>query len=190
MPKDNVKLEFKADELERLIKRLKSDKVLRIGIIGSKAHSVHSGSSLTNAEIGTIHEFGSDDGKHPPRRSFLLDPLTEKLNFKNQDMKAIKSIAWKSIFKTYKPDKFLLSLGAKAMSIIEGAFLTAGYGNWKPLAPSSMKAFRRQHGIPEDWMQVKSDKKWAKWSDMQDERTPLVDTGKLKGSISFKLIKK
>ena len=46
--------------LERMLKRLKSDKSVKIGIISPAAKEQHdSKSGLTNAEIGTFHEYGT-----------------------------------------------------------------------------------------------------------------------------------
>ena len=73
----NVKADL--TELNNLMRMLKTNYVLRIGIIGNKATTEHDDKSgLTNAEIGTFHEFGSASGDHPPRRSFLEEPLKMK----------------------------------------------------------------------------------------------------------------
>jgi len=47
---------------------------VEIGIIGSDAEDDHG--ELTNAELGTIHEFGSSDGRIP-QRSFLRSTVEE-----------------------------------------------------------------------------------------------------------------
>lgn len=185
---DNSKVKADMSGLEALLKALKDDKVVRIGIIGSRAHTEHKG-GLTNAELGTIHEFGGSDGKHPPRRSFLEEPLKQKLNFNNEDMKAMRKSAWKNIFVKKDPEAFLMQLGAKAMSIIEGAFLTYGYGQWKPLAASTWAAWEKKQGIT-GWRTARSIATFRKGLNKSLDRQPLVDTGKLKGSISFKVIKK
>ena len=51
--------QVKADltEMYKLMRMLKEDYTVRIGIIGSQAAKQHKGSELTNAEIGTFHEF-------------------------------------------------------------------------------------------------------------------------------------
>lgn len=54
---------IKADisELNNLIRLLKKERKVRIGIIGSKAAAQHdSESGLTNADLGAVHEFGAE----------------------------------------------------------------------------------------------------------------------------------
>lgn len=56
-----AKIQFNIDNLEKIIKNLKNKKFVRVGIIGSKAKSIHDKESgLTNAELGSIHEFGAN----------------------------------------------------------------------------------------------------------------------------------
>lgn len=52
----------KADltELNKLMRSLKKDVRVRVGIIGSNAKAQHGDSGLTNAELGAVHEFGAD----------------------------------------------------------------------------------------------------------------------------------
>lgn len=180
------KVKFEMDNLTKLLRSLKQDdnKIIRVGIIGSKAKSDHGG--LTNAELGTFHEFGGKGGKRPPRRSFLAEPLSMKLNISKD--KGLKKSAFKNLFKKNKADTFLADLGAKAVQIVEGAFLTAGYGTWKPLAAATWASWEKKKGI-KGW-QTGNIARFRKGLRMSLDRTPLIDTGKLKGSISFKVIKK
>lgn len=184
-----AKVKFEMDNLTKLMRSLKGDqdKVIRVGIIGNKAHSNHGkGSSLTNAEIGTFHEFGGK-GNHPPRRSFLAEPLTMKLDISKD--KGLKKSAFKNLFKKGKADTFLAELGAKAVQIVEGAFLTAGYGTWKPLAAGTWASWERKAGIS-GWRTARNIATFRKGLRKSLDITPLIDTGKLKGSISFKIKKK
>lgn len=178
------------DNLTKLMRSLKDDKdkVIRVGIIGNTAHTNHgNGSSLTNAEIGTFHEFGGKGGKHPPRRSFLSEPLSMKLDVSKD--KNLKKSAFKNLFKKGKTDTFLAELGTKAVQIIEGAFLTAGYGTWKPLSKATWAGWERKQGIS-GWQTARSIATFRKGLRKSLDRTPLIVTGKLKGSISFKIKKK
>ena len=45
--------------LEKLAKDLNKKVSIRVGIIGDKAHQIHSDTNLTNADLGAIHEFGA-----------------------------------------------------------------------------------------------------------------------------------
>jgi hypothetical protein len=193
----NVKADL--TELNRLLKMLRKNYTLRIGIIGNKATSEHGDDGITNAELGTFHEFGSASGDHPPRRSFLEEPLKMKLNFNNEDMKPFKKILWKQFFVKNAPEEFYKKLGAKALNIIEGAFATNGYGMWKslsmPLFSKRWEKGEKEYGklerkmlkgkIPFDIKQLNSF-----YRAHVINHPILTDTGRLRKSISFKVIKK
>lgn len=60
-----AKVEANIDELNKLMRMLKKDYIVRIGILGDKACAEHdSKSGMTNAELGEVHEFGANI-KHP-----------------------------------------------------------------------------------------------------------------------------
>lgn len=183
----NVKADL--TELNRLLKMLRKNYTLRIGIIGNKATSEHGDDGITNAELGTFHEFGSASGDHPPRRSFLEEPLKMKLNFNNEDMKPFKKILWKQFFVKNAPEKFYMDLGAKALQVIESAFNTGGFGLWKPLSQSARRAWEKRKGIL-GWQTARSIASFRKGLNLSLDREPLTDTGKMRKSISFKVIKK
>ena len=211
---NEAKVKANLDGLNKLLRSLKSDYVLRVGIIGAKAGKDHN-EGLTNAELGAVHEFGGDihipahdiktyksiklnkkgefkgykfGGKfrkaklkstnfeetfhikeqtiNMPKRSFLEMPLKMKLNFNESEMKDIKKAAWKSFFIKQNPKHFFEILGAKAIDIIEEAFATNGFGTWQA------------------WSKAYARKRKGKGNNI------LTDTGKLRHSISFKVIKK
>ena len=173
--------QVKADltEMYKLMRMLKEDYTVRIGIIGSNAKKQHRGSDLTNADIGTFHEFGSADGKHPPKRSFLAMPIGNKLNFNNEDMKNMRKFLFKQLFIKKAPEYFYKGLMAKALEVVENAFATAGFGEWKPLAASTYAG--RSKNLP---------KRVTKRSLTYWYNHPiLTDTGQLRRSISGKIIK-
>lgn len=168
----NVKADY--SELENLIDSFKSNYVLRVGILGSKAHTQHGkGSDLTNAEIGAGHEFGAGN---LPRRSFLEDSLKFKLDFTANELKPYKKLAFKAFFILRKPQVFLNALGAKCLEAIEEGFATNGFGLWQPLT--------------ERYRQQKINKARGTMKKMLARTQILTDTGKLRRSISFKVIKK
>lgn len=186
------------------MKCLKDEKFVRVGIIGSKATSPHdSESGKTNAEIGSYHEFGgtSVNGKEqPPQRSFLWMPLKEQLKFDNSEMKEIKKTMWKQIFVKNSADKFWQTLLTKALEVIEGAFDTEGYGQWKPLSYKTHQLVDKKKGLKEG--SKKHENYWLgtiKWTDLGDGiedyeyfpgRQVLTDTGKLRRSIGGKIMKR
>lgn len=170
----------KADltEMYKLMKWLKTDYTVRVGIIGSKASQSH-GDNLTNAKLGTFHEFGSEDGKHPPKRSFLVMPISTKLNFNQETMKNMRKILFKQLFVKKAPEDFYKALLSKALEVVENAFATGGFGEWKPLADRTYA--RRERNLP---------KRVTKRSLTYWFTHPiLTETGQLRRSISGKIIK-
>jgi phage gpG-like protein len=192
------------DGLNQLTKMLKDDKFLRIGIIGSKATNQHdSESGLSNALLGTYHEFGgeSKNGKEqPPQRSFLSMPLKEHLKFDEPQMKELKKVMWKQFFVKKSPDKFWQTLMTKALEVVEEAFDTEGWGQWKSLTDETRKLVDKRRKQKEDtakWRNYWYGK--IKWTDLGDGietyehlqgRQILTDTGKLRRSISGKIMKR
>lgn len=216
-----TKVKANLDGLNKLTRMLKDDKFLRVGIIGNKATAQHGKDGLTNAELGTYHEFGgtSKHGKEqPPQRSFLSMPLKEQLKFDNAEMKEIKKVLWKQFFVKKSPDEFWQALMGKALDVIEEAFDTGGWGQWKPLATSTEKMIAKKHKMlsPDDLRNyklskreistgklkkkfIKSDEFWT-GSLYQDAETgeykvshgrmPLTETRMLRESISAKIMKR
>lgn len=204
MANDKTKVTYNLDNLEKLMKCLKDEKFVRVGIIGSKATNQHdSKSGKTNAEIGSYHEFGgtSVNGKEqPPQRSFLWMPLKEQLKFDNSEMKELKKVMWKQFFVKNSADKFWQTLLTKALEVIEEAFDTEGFGQWKPLSYKTHLLVDKKKNLKEGTK--KHDNYWLgtiKWTDLGDGietyeyfkgRQVLTDTGKLRRSIGGKIMKR
>lgn len=173
-----TKVEANLDGLNNLLKSLKQDYFVRVGILGAKAKKTHKNTDdLTNAKLGTIHEQPDNDGKKMPKRSFLEMPLKLKLNFNDSEMKELKKAAWQQIFIKQKPKEFFAMLGAKALDIVIGAFETNGYGEWKPWS----KGYERKR-INKVKGKKKREQFWL-------NHNILTDTGQLRRSISFKVLK-
>lgn len=169
-----AKVSADISNLEDIVNSLNTNLVLRVGILGSKAKSTHDkDSSLTNAQIGSYHEFGEGNN---PRRSFLEDSLKFKMNFDNNELKPLKKLAFKAFFLQRKPKVFFYALGAKCLEAIEEGFATNGFGMWAPLS--------------ESYRQSKVKKARGKEKKFAARINILTDTGKLRRSISFKVIKK
>lgn len=177
MANDNAKVAFNIDNLQDLIKSLKQDYFVRVGIIGSKATTSHNKGDLTNAELGTIHEQPNNDGTKMPKRSFLEMPLKEKLKYDENQFKQIKKSAYNSIFIKKNPKDFFNMLGSACLQIIEDAFATNGFGSWQSWSDSYTQ--RR--------LKAKKTKKGREtfWSD----NNILTNTKQLRRSISFKTMK-
>lgn len=66
---NKTRINFRA--LDNLIKDLRRNVSIRIGIIGEKAHQIHKGTNLTNAELGAVHEFGATIN-HPGGTPYII----------------------------------------------------------------------------------------------------------------------
>ncbi len=180
MANEQAKVKADLNGLNELLKSLKQDYFVRVGIQGAKAKATYKNSDLTFAKLGTIHEQPDNDGKKMPKRSFLEMPLKFKLDFKQNEEKArdIKKMAWQDVFIKKKPKEFFEELGAIALDIVIGAFETNGYGEWQPWS----KGYERKR-----INQVKGKKKREQfWLN----HNILTDTGQLRKSISFKVLKR
>lgn len=158
----DVKLEF--GKLKTLLGYLKNGlPKVKVGIIGSKA-AVKRNDELTNAQIGFIQEFGKLTGK--PRiepRSFIDMPLKLHLKEYLKKSETFSRKAFEKAIKDGNAEEFAKKVGIQAERVIQEAFETSGWGQWKPNA----EATKRRKG---------SDK-------------PLIDTGELRRSISSEVIK-
>lgn len=176
--------------LDDLIKAFDRKISIKVGIIGSEASQQAEGTDLTNAELGTIHEFGCtitvtekmrnylhSQGLHLkkdtmtvviPTRSFLRMPLLSSEG-KKELMNAVKV----SIGKDFKADDFTAKEANKIIDdtvhfIAETAYLrvlkafeNGGFGKW-----ASISEFTRQRRKAPD-------------------EPPLTDSGDLRRSISY-----
>ena len=179
---EKAKISANIDNLDKLIKSLNaSDYFVRVGIIGEKATAKHDkkdgDNSLTNAELGTIHEQPNNDGVKIPKRSFLEMPLKLKLDFNGEAMKEIKKAMFKQLFIKRNAKAFFEYLGDKCWDIVNHAFETNGYGEWQPWSEGYLK--RRAS-------KIKGKKKRENFMHLHNI---LTDTGKLRNSITFKVMK-
>ncbi len=177
MAEQDSSMKFSNKNLDDIIKALRKKIILRIGIMGSDAQTEHEGSGLTNAQLGTIHEQPDNDGKKIPKRSFLLEPLQEKLNLTTDENKYLRKELFKRYFDDKAPEKFYKALETKALQIIDQAFMTNGYNKWTSLSQAYLK--RKINS-------VKSKKKREEYA---KNNKILVSSGDLKRSISGRIIK-
>ncbi len=123
------------DILDKLIKELKTDYYVDIGILGSGERS-ETGESVP--EYGAKQEFGSDQaGRGPkiPKRSFIKMPLQTKQKEISSDVeknfqKHIEEGDVKGIFK---------DIGIAGEIQIQKAFESGGFGTWQPLAEETIQ---------------------------------------------------
>lgn len=120
----DCKIEYDFSKLESLLKKLKSNMFVDVGILGGASYE----DGATIAGIGAVHEFGRLDGSIP-ERSFIRMPITEKQN----DIAAlIKKKAPEFIEKQDIKGLFAL-IGIQCEAAIQQAFDTKGFGKWKAL---------------------------------------------------------
>ena len=148
---EGAELKFDLTNLKNLAKQLQVKKEVQVGIFEDSKRD----DGVQNAEIGFKHEFGSPL-EHLPMRSFLRAPILQK---GQQLAEAVNA----SLEENLSLPKAYQALAKEAEHIVEGAFASGGYGDWKPL----------------------SDVTVAKKGNEQI----LIETGQLKGSIKAKVVK-
>lgn len=192
MADDKTKISYDTKAMDEILAMLKkADKMaLRIGIIGSQAKKQHKGDgkqSITNATLGTFHEFGSEKiPNHPPRRSFLEDSLKFRLKFDSEEFKGLRKNLFTQFFDKKAPQKFLAELGAICLEFIHEGFETNGYGAWKSYSNAYWKLRDRVARGKGKRALTQLRHKAKYWM----SHSMLNVTGQLKNSISFKIIKK
>ncbi len=112
------------------------------------------------AAIGSVQEVGSIT-RNIPKRSFIKEPLLAHLS---ERIKRQKSKLKQYLFIDKKIDEAYNLIGNTAVNIIVSSFKNKNDGKWAPNAPSTI----RKKGVD----------------------NPLIDTGKLRQSITFELIDK
>lgn len=134
---DTVRLSILEEALNRHLKTqvgIMGDKNARKDIdraSSGKAKTVKgSTATLTNAQIGFLHEFGSYALKIP-ERSFLRMPLMLFLKdaVNEGGAKINQAIEMADVHKAYA------ILGIAAEKVIQEGFASGGYGNWPKLRP-------------------------------------------------------
>lgn len=115
---------------------------------------------ISLASIGSVQEFGLIT-RNIPKRSFIKEPLLAHLG---ERIKRQKNKIKQYLFVDKKLDEAYNLMGNTAVLIIIQSFRNKNDGRWKPNAPSTIK---------------------KKGND-----NPLIDTGRLRQSITFELINK
>lgn len=147
------------DGLENLIGRMSSEYVTRVGVLGSGAMR-DDGDGVTNADLALIHIYGSLSGDIPPR-DFLKMPLEMK---KKELMKTLETGAVKTAIAAGDYERVFELIGIGAEAIVDGAFKSAGYGQWPANAPATVRA--------------------------KGSSAPLIDTGELRRSVTSDVVKR
>jgi len=131
----------------------------KVGILGG--HSGRNDGDLSNADVALIHEFGVPDN-NIPERSILRVPLMDQMPGRVANMTIDKT-------DTIDLDAIIYKVGAIGKAVVQEGFTNNGYGKWPP----SQKVVRNL--AKGAWKQFAGD--------------TLVDTGQLRDSIDFEVVK-
>ncbi len=158
---NNIKIEVDDKNLKKFRESLdKLDYVVKVGILGGKYDNAEGGKfPPTIATVGLIQEFGSIK-RNIPERSFIRKPLKNHLKEELNKSKTFNKVIFNESASPI--DKYNI-LGAIAQNIIIDSFENLGDGTWAPNAPSTIRQKGSSH--------------------------PLIDTGRLRKSITFELVK-
>lgn len=154
-----TKISMNLDGLDDLKKAVGTSLRARVGILGNHAARTQPGGSINNAELGLIQMFGSVTN-NIPARDFLLMPIETK---KRELLKAMGGSASREAFARKDFTKMFEILGTTAVGFVDEAFATGGFGQWPPNTPSTVA--------------------------QKGSSAPLIDTGELRKSISFDVVK-
>lgn len=171
----SVDYKLEDDTIKKMLKEVLDEVCVKIGILGEngtkKADSEDPDNELTTATLGAIQEFGtfsksSDDGEEKtiiPARSFLRMPIEKKLT-----EELLKSTGFRSAVQELDVAKINDEIGMAALAVIDDAFDSGGFGEWAPLADATVKK-KTKNGKKGDAI--------------------LIDTGNLRRSITYEVIK-
>lgn len=127
MADDTILLNTKG--LDQLIKTLKTNPVVEVGVLGDKNSRASKKGQLTNATVGAAHEFGTSK---LPIRSFLRMPITENLEKFLEASGAFTPETLDEVIKSGSIMGWMDKVGIVAEQVIATAFETGGFGKWKP----------------------------------------------------------
>lgn len=104
---------------------------IRIGVLGNGAARENNGkSSISNAGIAAVHEYGSL-ARNIPARSFLRMPLTKRLGEELDAIGVFSNVSLAKIMKESSLYPLAIQIAGVAEKIVLEAFDTAGFGEWK-----------------------------------------------------------
>lgn len=151
----SIQLTIKDDVLKALVKELNkvTTGAVDVGFLGGKRHEETP--ETTVAEIATIHEFGSDDGKIPAR-PFMQQTLKKHNNY----IDLLKRESNRLLTGKQTNATMLVRMGETVRGDMVEEITT---GTFAPLAASTIKA--------------------------KGSSKPLIDTGFLRNSIEFRVVK-
>lgn len=169
--KFDVKIKQDTKELDKLIQTFKDTKIINVGVISGEQQD-----GISLASIGSVQELGSVVN-NIPRRSFIKEPLLAHLSEK---IKSQKEKLKQYLFIDKRIDEAYNLMGNTAVEIITQSFRNKNDGKWAPNAPITING---------GWMKNKKTGKLI-YIKGKDKDNPLIDTGRLRRSITYELIDK
>ncbi len=166
------KVTLNKDGFQKLLGELaKSGKArVQVGVLSDRVARNDEG-EFNNADLGAVHELGSKSAGIPAR-SFLQTPCVVNLpdQLAKVENKLVKLLATDGL------ETVLKNVGVMAENTVDEAFVTSGGGSWPPNKQATLRT-KTAH--------IKSKAKRAKA--MANDK-PLIDTGKLRRSITSRVI--
>lgn len=154
-----AKLDGNFTAINRLFRMFKSQYAVKVGILsGSKQRNTE---GVKNVDLAVTHELGSKS-KRIPARSFLRMPVEHSTAFMVKSIMKRKKTIEKEMSRG-NLEEFAKTVGIVAEQVIQTAFETRGFGQWKPNSPKTIEK--------------------------KGSASPLIDTGQLRGAILSKVIK-
>lgn len=169
----NSRIRLNTDNLEKIQKQLGRKLFVKVGVLGRTAarpkDEDRTSQDLTNADLGIIHEFGTD---HIPARSWLRMPLVAKLPeiFKKSGQRLLNKMTTENIRDIFD------ELGARCMKAIDQAFASSGFGQWAPNKIPKHPKVKKGRIKTSDYNELHANKK-------KEYSRPLIDTGELRKSV-------
>ncbi len=203
-----AKVNASIEELNKLMRLMKKDYRVRVGIIGNKAATQHDGTNITNAYLGGVHEFGADI-TIPAHKISVYRSINAKGEFKFDGKfrkKKLKSTNWQEEYNVESYDidiparSFLRQpLEEKMPEVITGLKKEIFKDCFIKNNPSKVfnmigsKALEIVHDAFDtggfgQWKELaKSTKNYKSSNNLSPEK--LIARGQLKNSTSFKVVK-
>lgn len=189
MTDGEIKVDIKYKKLKKIVEEMSKTYSVRVGLLANKGSTNEVSENLDLAGLGAVQEFGCTINVTPkmraylhhkgihlketttqiriPARSFLAMPILNK-DFRKKIKNNVGGDIDAFEYLIEQGDTGLLDVVANAVALgavetIDEAFETNGFGNWAPNSPLTIA--------------------------MKGSEMPLVDTGRLRGSITFEVNK-
>lgn len=170
---------FMGDLLKKIVHTLNEKEVL-IGVPAEKNPRKTDDDGLNNAELSYIHEFGTEDGRIPPRPHLI--PGIKKA--KDQISCALKEAAEQACLgDTNAAETGLEKAGLLGQNAVRATFVD---NDWPPLAESTLTYKPKQkNDLGEDILNKKGQPVRGKSRLEQGKTNPLLLTGQLRNAHTY-----